>query len=166
MDKNIATELDKAMQETISLISSANESDINKVPFKGSWTAAQTARHLIKAGNGMAEMFSTEAPKANREADEKAAELKDILLNFDLKMDSPDFIVPEDKQYSKEELISQTDKIRKETVEVLKTAQLDEIPNTDEGNPLKGYTKLELLHFAVYHTQRHNRQIRNILNAF
>lgn len=165
MDKSIAAELDKAMKETISLISSANESNINKVPFKDSWTAAQTARHLIKAGSGMVEMFNTEAPKANRVADEKAAELKDILLNFDLKMDSPDFIVPEDKQYTKEELIIETDKIREETIEVLKTAQLDEIPETEDDNPLKGYTKLELLHFAVYHTQRHNRQIRNILNA-
>ncbi|MBF01601.1 DinB family protein [Flavobacterium coralii] len=165
MDKNIATELDKAMQETISLISSANESDINKVPFKGSWTAAQTARHLIKAGNGMAEMFSTEAPKANREADEKASELKEMLLDFDLKMNSPDFIVPEDKQYNKKELITGTESIRSQTVEVLRNAQLDEIPETEDDNPLKGYTKLELLHFAVYHTQRHNRQIRNILNA-
>jgi uncharacterized damage-inducible protein DinB len=165
MDKNIAAELDKAMKETILLISYANEDNINKIPFKGSWTAAQTARHLVKAGNGMAEMFSTEAPKANRAADEKAAELKGILLDFDLKMESPGFIVPEEKQYSKDELITETDRIRKEITEVLKTARLDEIPETEDDNPLKGYTKLELLYFAVYHTQRHNRQITNILNA-
>lgn len=163
MYQNIINELDKAMSKTISLIESANEISINQIPFKGSWTAAQTARHLVKAGADMPALFAAQAPTANRQPDEKAGELKGILLDFDKKMESPEFIIPEDKNYTKKELINDTEKIRKETMEVLTTARLDEIPTLQEGNPLKDYTKLELLHFAVYHTQRHNRQIKNIL---
>ena len=165
MYQEVANALSQAMEETVSLISLANQKDINKVPFEGGWTAAQTARHLIKAGNGAAAMFTAPAPKANRKPDEKAPELEGILLDFDRKMDAPDFIVPEDRDFTKEELINDTGKNRKETMAALETASLDEVPEMPEGNPLKGYTKLELLYFALYHTQRHNRQIRNILKA-
>lgn len=163
MYQNIINELDEAMRGTIALIESANENSINQIPFKRSWTAAQTARHLVKAGTDMPSLFAAKAPAANRQPDERAAELKDILLDFDKKMESPEFIIPENKNYTKEELINDTENIRKETMNVLATAKLDEIPTLQEGNPLKDYTKLELLHFAVYHTQRHNRQIKNIL---
>lgn len=163
MYNNIISELNEAMKETVSLIESAGEKEVNIIPFKGSWTAAQTARHLVKAGADMPSLFARQAPPANRQPDEKAPELKDLLLNFEIKMDSPEFILPEHKNYSKEELITDTENIRKETMEVLATANLDEIPELQESNPLKDYTKLELLHFAVYHTQRHNRQIKNIL---
>lgn len=163
MYQNIINDLDEAMRETVTFIKSANENSINRIPFKGSWTAAQTARHLVKAGADMPNLFSAQAPASNRQPDERAAELKDLLLNFEIKMESPEFIIPEDKSYTKEELINDTEKTRRETMEVLATANLGEIPELQEGNPLKDYTKLELLHFAVYHTQRHNRQIKNIL---
>lgn len=160
-----STELSKAMKETIALLDSAPESTINKIPFKGSWTAAQTAQHLIKAGRGMPEIFKNPAPKAKRQPDEKVGEWKEIMLDPDSKMESPEFIVPEDRQYNKEKLINDTESIRKQTLEILKTADMDEIPDMEEGNPLKGSTKLELLYFVIFHTQRHNRQMRKILET-
>ena len=155
--------LDKAMQETIALIKCSIEEQINTIPFTGSWTAAQVARHLIKAGTDMPTIFLKEAPEADRKPDANIAEIKEILLDFNRKLQAPEGIVPEEKHYTIEETATATEKIRRQTLEALKTANLNQIPQLPEWNPLKGYTKLELLHFALYHTQRHNRQISIIL---
>ncbi|MFL9843851.1 DinB family protein [Flavobacterium rhizosphaerae] len=155
--------LDKVMMDTIALIKGSNEKLINTIPFEGSWTAAQVARHLIKAATDMPALFIKYAPETDRQPDENVAEIKSILLDFDRKMVSPDGIVPEEKYYTIEELITDTDKIRQENLEALKTAQLNQVPTLQDWNPLNGYTKLELLHFVLYHTQRHNRQINKII---
>ncbi|MEO6221498.1 MAG: hypothetical protein ABIO81_13780 [Ginsengibacter sp.] len=77
-------------------------------------------------------------------------------------MKSPDTIVPDDGPF---EIISVTDALQK-SFNALKEnstqAKLDEIV---KGLPLGEITKLELLHFVLYHTSRHVHQMRKIKEA-
>ena len=92
----------------------------------------------------------------------RRAELEGIFLNFETKFESPDFILPEDKHYTKEELLIPMREIKDKMIAAAKAANLDELAPLPPGHVFEGATKLEMVYFTTYHAIRHNRQIRNI----
>ena len=152
----------KAISEMDALISSLDENQINTVPFKDSWTAAQVSRHVSKSINGMAKAMRMEAKPAERKVDEKIPMLKNAFLDFSSKMKSPPFIVPEEGPYEKRSVTEQLNNAFEKFKESTLNANLSELP---ENLPLGAVTKLELLHFVLYHTQRHLHQMTRICEA-
>lgn len=141
---------------------SFTEEDVNKVPFPDSWTAAQTSDHLRKVGYKTDEVLSAKSEPGNRQPYERASEFRAIFLNFDTKFKSPDFVAPELKTYDKQRLIDSLLKLKDEIIKAAYTADLTETAPLPDEHPLQGITKLELLYFLTYHTQRHNQQIEKI----
>jgi len=162
MPKEIINQLEAALGETLELLSSFTEKEMNTVPFEGSWTAAQVCRHLYKSESGMDELFYTASKPVDRDPEEKARELKETFLNFDIKMKSPDFIVPEEKQYEKKELEGSLEEAKQKMIDAAKKVNLTEVAPLPDVHPLQGLTKLELVHFVTYHTLRHNHQLKKI----
>jgi hypothetical protein len=162
MNDSIINQLEAALGETVQLLSSLNQEEINKIPFEGSWTAAQVGQHLLLSENGMDGLLLTPTEKVDRKPDEKAGQLKDMFLDFSTKMKSPKFIVPEDKAYNKQELIQSLQDVKDKMLKAAAQADLAELAPLPDGHPLAGHTKLEIVHFITYHTTRHNRQIKNI----
>ncbi len=158
--KELFRALDATWQEMLNLVSSTNGSKINAIPFEGSWTAAQLATHVTKSNKAIAQGLNMEGKTAGRNPEEGAPHLKKMFLNFDTKFQSPEFIVPENKLYNKEMVAASL----KKSIEQLKDERikvnLGEIINL----PVFGeITKLELMHFVLYHTQRHIHQLKGIL---
>jgi hypothetical protein len=160
--QTIDNALRAALGQTITLLSSFDDSKINTIPFKGSWTAAQVGDHLLKSVTGLDGLFSTPTEKAARPADANAEALKKMMLDFSIKMESPAFILPDKDEYDKEWLLKSLQKAQEAIVPVILSANLEEMAPLPEGHPLRGNTKLELVHFFTYHTQRHNHQIQKI----
>ena len=77
-------------------------------------------------------------------------------------MQSPDFIIPEEKEYEKKTVL-------KNLYECLynlnRAASEIEPAGLITGLPLGDAAKLELLHFLFYHTQRHLIQMKRITDA-
>jgi len=165
MHNEIISKLESALGKTITLLSSFNEKDLNTVPFEGSWTGAQVGRHIYKASKGMDELLLAPTGPVNRDPEEKAEELKNLFLDFSIKMKSPDFIIPEDREYATEELIASLCQVKDKIIPAAKEADLTQLAPLPEGHPLQGYTKLEMVHFMTYHTMRHNHQIEQIGEA-
>jgi hypothetical protein len=162
MAKEIINQLETALGDTLSLLDYFNEKEMNTISFEGSWTAAQVFRHLFKSENGMDELLYAPTEPVERRPDEKVDWLKDTFLNFEVKFESPDFIIPEDKNYNKEELSGPLKEVADKMIEAAKKVNLSEIAPLSEGHPFEGSTKLEMIHFITYHTIRHNRQLRRI----
>jgi hypothetical protein len=162
MPQTIINQLDAALGDTLQLLSSFSEKEINKVPFEGSWTAAQVCRHLYKSEDGMDNLFSASATVADRDPEQRAPEYKNILMNYEKKLQSPDFLIPEDKDFDKEKLAADLKKAKDKVLEAVSNTNLNEVPPLQQGHPLEGSTKLELIHFLAYHTIRHNHQLRKI----
>ena len=159
--KELFASLDAASSELLALISSADTSIINRVPFKNSWTAAQLVVHLIKSNSHIVRSLSLKGKIIERDPAERAPELEKIFLDFSTKMQSPEFILPQDMIYHKEEII----KDYVQSMEQLKDERdhvnlLEAISHRAFGE----ITKLELLYFVLYHTQRHLHQLKNILS--
>jgi|SRR6185436_12932736 len=163
LNKNeLFVSIDKVMSQVIEMFAALDESKINIVPFKDSWTAAQLLCHITKSTNGMAKALGTKSPPAARSSVERVPELKKIFLDFSKKFKSPEFIVPENETYDKETSIRELEASVRELKEHAEKADLDEI--TDKL-PLGPITKLEILHFVLYHTTRHLHQLEKICDA-
>ena len=157
---SLLTSIEDTFSEMLAIISSADEKAINTIPFEGSWTAAQVTDHVTRSIHGMAEVLQMPGKIIERQPDEKVTDLKTMFLNFDSKMKSPPFILPEHEVYEKEFLITKFSKASTKFIEAAKNVNVSELVDL---RPLGELTKLEILHFILYHTQRHIQQVKNIL---
>lgn len=163
MAESIINQMEAALGETVQLLSSLSKEELNTVPFEGSWTPAQVGQHLLKAETGMDKLLLVPTETPTRLPDEKAEETKAIFLNFTTKYQSPDFIIPEEKEYTYEELVTPLKNNIDTITNAAKKADLTQTAPLPPGHPFEGYTKLEIVHFITYHTMRHNQQIKNML---
>jgi len=151
-----------AISQITDLMSAVDEDKVNTVPYEGSWTAPQLLRHVTKSINGMTRAMQMEAKPAKRDPSERIDELKKIFLDFSKKLTQPDFIVPEERVYQKQSAIEELNKSFSRFKESAAGANLDDLI---EGLPLGPITKLEIIHFVLYHTQRHLHQMKKICEA-
>ncbi len=154
--------IDKTVTELLDLVFYLDADKINTVPYKDSWTAAQLLRHVTKSTVAMAKGMDAPGKPPEREPDARVAELEKVFLDFSTKLNAPDFIVPEEGTYEKDrsmqELKTAFDKLKE-------NANKADLNTLLEGLPLGPITKLEILHFSLYHTQRHLQQMKRIVEA-
>ena len=137
--------------------------NFNTIPFEGSWTGGQVAEHVLMSLTFVANAVSGPAVATERNPEEHVKQLGDIFLNMDIKMKSPDFIIPttdpKNKQDLTRSLIEKLDAIK----EVAKTKDLLETCTSFEMPGLGKLTRVEFISFAIFHTKRHINQLNNIL---
>jgi len=138
-----------------------DEEEINAIPYKDGWTAAQVITHVTKSNNGIAKAMNLAGEKVPRDADARVQELRNTFLDYSVKFKSPEFILPSTEPQEKYKVIAAFENSIEQLKEASKTANLSEaIKHVAFGE----ITKLELLHFVLFHMQRHTRQLRNILS--
>lgn len=162
MNDSLISEMDNTVSDLTSTFDLFSNETFNKVPFKGSWTAGQVAEHMLMSAAGVAEAVGGKTEPSTRRPDEHVAMLRSLFLNFDIKMKSPDFILPSDAAKDQGELKEKLIRAFKVLREVAKSADLNEMCMDFEMPTLGFMTRLELINFAIVHTQRHVRQLKNI----
>src|SRR6476661_2159568 len=100
--KELFASLDESATQFQQLISSLSDGEINSVPFKNSWTAAQLTDHVIKSNTGIAKALNIEGKPTQRYPAERERELREMFLDFTVKFKSPDFILPTKDTIDKE----------------------------------------------------------------
>lgn len=144
------------------LLSSFSKEEINIVPFEGSWTAGQTAQHIILACSGLTALFAGNTEKTTRKPDENVKALDGIFLDFNTKYQSPENIKPAEIDYEKGALLASIKKIQNDLFEAAETYDLT-LTCLDAKVPgFEHFTIYEWLHFAIVHTQRHTHQLKSI----
>lgn len=152
---------DKLLQ----LLRPLSEEQLNTVPYDGSWTAGQLGDHLYKS-YGIANVFDGRTEPTTRMVDEKIGPVKNAFLNFEVKMKSPDFIVPSTGNFDKIVLLNLLEK----RINFIK----DYIKNTVDLNPtcldmelprMGTLTRTEWIQFLTVHTVRHVHQLKKIVEA-
>jgi len=162
-DKNeIITAIGDAVLQFTDLMSSVENDKINMVPYEGSWTAPQLLRHVSKSISGMAKAMHLDAKPTERNPGERIEELKTVFLDLSKKLKSPEFIIPEEGTYEKQFTIDDLNKSFNQFKDNANNVNLNE---QVEGLPLGPITKLEIMHFTLFHTQRHLHQMEKICNA-
>lgn len=147
------------LEETVD---SFNEDDLNRVPFQGSWTAGQVARHLIISNSGFLQMLHGPVKDTLRDPNQFVENIKADFLNFNIKMKNPDFTEPENIHYKKEKLLTDMGRISEGLNQAANALDLAQTCTSFEL-PVYGFlTRAEAIAFVLYHTQRHIHQLKNI----
>lgn len=154
--------LDECALAIMQQVQLLTETELNAIPFEGSWSAGQLAEHVTRSNTGIARALNIEGKPANRNADAREAELREMFLDFTIKFKSPEFILPTKSHYEKEVVTGDIENSVSLLKEVAKHTKLDE----SIKHPAFGeITKLELLYFVKFHMQRHLWQLKKIVNA-
>jgi hypothetical protein len=160
MITEILNDLQDASVDLFQLIASCNQEQINTVPFENSWTPAQVAEHITRSNKAIAQALGMAGKATKRNPIEGAQKLKAMFLDFTVKLQSPEFILPTQDYYQKETLMEELKKSTQNLNELASKVNLSEEINL---HPFGEITKIELLHFVLYHTKRHIHQVKNIL---
>lgn len=161
--KDLITELESTKANLLAVISSIPQEQFNTVPFEGSWTAAQVCDHVLKAiGDGI---FYGKTKPTERAPDERIKTLADIFLNFETKLQSPDFILPTDKPLNKHVVLTDMESSFDKLITAAQTLDLTATCLDFEMPVMGQLTRLEFLWFYVFHSQRHTHQLNKIAKA-
>ncbi len=140
--------------EYIALLQSLSDGQINISPSSGGWSVGQVISHITKANQSS--FLGAKGEVCSRDIGEKLAELELTFLDFDVKMKSPDFILPDLKTFSKVESIQKISKCFEALIDALDDSKMDEILNS----PLGVLTKWEIANFMIFHSKRHLYQLK------
>jgi len=160
--QNAYNEANETFTDLINEFSAIDEGKINTVPFAGSWTAGQLAQHIVLSAGGFNELLNGPVKDTDRDPEANVQQLRTIFLDLNTKFKSPDFIVPGEKQYNKQELLDTLQGIKEslltgiKTLDTTKTCTLFELPGSGH------ITSAEAMTFAIVHTKRHVYQLKNI----
>ncbi len=162
MEKNeIASQIKETCSALIWALEGFGEKEFNTVPQQGGWTGGQVAQHLLLSA-GVAEAIAGRTEPTSRSPDERVAAIGAIFLDYTIKLQSPNFIIPATAIYHKAEM---TDKLKTVWTKLGQAVNLLDLSVTclDAEFPTLGYlTRLEWIVFYIFHTQRHIRQLKNI----
>lgn len=165
MVEKISSELNSTKTELLGSISAFPDKDFNIAPSENSWSAAQTAEHIFKSLSGVLELLHAPPVPTTRDPGEKVGSIRDLFLDFTIKMQSPEFVLPGGEPIAKDSIYAKLEQTLQEISDTLMTTNLT---LTNTGFELPGFgpfTRVEWIWFGIYHTQRHTRQIKNILAA-
>ncbi len=157
--KEIHIDIDETLSELLKTVSGFEQEKFNIVPESGGWTPGQITQHVVLSISGFVDLMKGPAQHTNRKADEHVDTIKNIFLNFTRKLKSPDFIIPEAKDYNKEDLLNTLRKLKSALEEIIETADLNETCTAFGLPTLGNLTRQEALAFVVYHTKRHIHQL-------
>lgn len=152
--------LNEPLAELVNLIAVQTESALKLIPGPEMWTAAQIADHITKSTFSIAKALEMKSEVTNRDPAQRVPELKKMFLDFTVKYKSPEFILPTQPTYEKALLITKLNTAFEQLQQRSNRVNLTEMIS----HPAFGdVTKLELLYFVLFHTQRHLQQIKNTL---
>lgn len=149
-------------EELIHLIGSFTDDNFNTRPSTGGWSAGQVAQHIRLSAGSIVPLLNGGVVETDRDPEEKIDAIRDLFMDFDSRFESPEFIVPADRPYGRNEFLPYFRHLLKEIEQAV--AQLD-MSCTCTDFELPGFgrlTRVEWIAFVLYHTQRHIHQMRKL----
>ncbi len=163
--QELLSALTHTTDELMQFLTPLTEEQLNTIPFEGSWTPGQLGDHLFKS-YGIATVLNGKTAETTRPAEEKIGPIKDLFLNFDVKMQSPDFIVPGTGPFDKTILVSGLSKRISGIKDFIKAGEDLSLTCLDFELPNAGkLTRTEWIQFLTVHTMRHVHQLKKIVAA-
>jgi hypothetical protein len=162
MKNNLQSTIAGTKNQFLEALHLFHQDNINTIPFEGSWSAGQVAEHILRSASGILETLNGASIPAERNPEEHVKMLGEVFLNMDIKMKSPDFILPSDSQKDLSFLQISLARTFDGIIEAAVKNNLSETCTTFEMPTIGTLTRVELIWFVSFHTQRHAHQLNNI----
>lgn len=157
---DLTNNINHTFESLVAVLSKASDDSLNKIPFEGSWSIGQVAEHIILCGNGIPD---NKTEPSIRPKDEKVPELKSIFLNMDEKSIADPSLTPHRLDHKRGDLINQIVVIKEKLIGITEERDMNALCTEMEFPTLGLLTRYEWLSFICFHTQRHIKQIENII---
>lgn len=162
MEKELINEIEHTSSELLQVTGRFGQSAFNTAPFEGSWTPGQVVEHIYLSASGILSTVKGNTGPTERDPRQMVTPLRDAFLNFNIKMQSPDFILPSNDPQDKSSMMQSLKDTFASLAEVARTRDLL-VTCLDFDMPTVGrMTRLEWISFAVVHTQRHIWQLKKM----
>ena len=165
MEKQLINEIETTALELLQVVDSFQQDVFNKIPFEGSWTPGQVTEHIFLSAAGVLSTVNGNTEPTQRDPQQMVAPLRDAFLNFNIKMQSPDFVLPSDDPKDKQTLLHKTKNTWKGLASAAQTGDLTATCLDFEMPTVGLLTRMEWLSFIIVHTQRHIWQLKKISKA-
>ena len=150
-------------QAQLNLFEAVKQSEVNRIPFEGSWSAAELIEHMVLSISSSVDVLSGPVRDTDRVPDRYVQNVKDMFLDFDLKFKSAPQITPAKQLYDRDILIKKLRTVYNSLIYLVETKDLTDTCLLWEFPTIGYLTRLEWAYQAVYHAQRHTQQLRNII---
>lgn len=160
----LSAALNEALEDFIAALAAFEDEEFNKIPFDNSWTPGQVGQHVIISVSGFTDLLTGPDTATERLPDTHVDNLKAAFLNFDTKMQSPDFVIPPAVDYNKQKQLDELERLQEKLNEIISNADMSRTCIGMELPTLGYLTRTEIMHFLVYHTMRHTHQLKKILS--
>ncbi|WP_286862465.1 MULTISPECIES: DinB family protein [Sphingobacterium] len=154
-------EFHKTAYRLLKLLLSLSEEQLNFQPTHG-WSAGQLGDHLYKSYQ-FVEILNGKTTVTERPIDQKLDPINALFADDSIKMNAPKAVLPSNEKIDKNDLIKSLENRVKQIKETIEASDLSltciafSIPAYGE------FTRYEWIWFNIYHTQRHCRQLENII---
>lgn len=162
MRKELIIELEETSKDLFETLSLFTQGQFNRIPFEGSWTAAQVAEHLFKSESNIPKVLNGRSEETQRDPFQHVGLIRKVFLDYTTKMQSPEFILPSNEPKNSNEFIEGFKKTGHELTKLAATLDLNRTFTSFSFPQLGNLTGWELVCFAVCHSKRHIRQMKII----
>jgi len=131
--------------------------DINQKRADGGWSVGEIGDHILKGTQ--ADFGPTQ--KTERAYDQHADSIKETFLNFNLKFPAAPFLQPDEKEYTKPELLDALEHNKNALLNMIRREDLTETCVEVELPVWGRLTKYEWLVLIENHLVRHTRQVND-----
>jgi hypothetical protein len=159
---NAAARFGEVASGLLKTLSRFDDDRFNEAPSYGGWSPGQVGEHLFKA-YGAADTMRGTVGAAGRPADKNIAEIKGIFLNFEIRLKSPEALLPGNDPKEQRHLLQVLGERISQIKGIIETEDLTLLCLDYEMPVLGRLTRLEWVYFCLFHTMRHIRQLENIM---
>lgn len=154
--------LSNAVGQLQNVVASFKEADFNRIPFDGSWTAAQVAEHVLKSMTLIHQMLNGPAEQTVRTPEEHIPYLQEIMADMSVKTQSAPMLLPGDGPFSRTEIQERLTAGQNNFLTDIRQLDLSQTCTTFEFPGIGLMTRVEFISFTAFHVQRHCQQMKNI----
>jgi hypothetical protein len=163
MKNDLSIEITNTKNELLKTLDLFDQQNINTVPFEGSWTGGQVAEHVLKSLSGALQNITGVVKRTDRDPAHYVKPLGEIFLNMDIKMKSPDFIIPSEGPKDKASITAALATALDGLKTVAITEDLSATCTGFEMPSLGPLTRMEWIFFSSFHARRHTQQLKNMI---
>jgi hypothetical protein len=164
MEYKTAEAFEEVSDAFVDIIKNLDEEALNTKPADGGWSPGQIGDHIRKSYASV-DTMNGNSRETERAPDARIPQIKSIFLNFDIKMDAPEAVLPTEKRVDKQRLLDALELRIRQSIDVIDSQDLARTCTDFEIPEYGPFTRLEWLWFNIYHTQRHLKQLRNTVEA-
>ncbi len=137
--------------------------NVNRLSNLSGWTIGQQLEHLRLSVTGAMPILYGPVKATERSPDQFVKAIKDLFLDFEAKYPSAPVLIPQEKDYDNSTLTTELLDAYEQLEKFIQATDLTDTCVATEFTGIGYLTRLEWVAVAIYHTQRHVKQVKDIL---